>query len=529
MKQLILCIAFLGMTMAGNAQQSSSPVLPLPERIEYKEGTYTVPQKISIYEEGAVKTARYAVAELKKQFGITAKIVKSKETADWIVRNTALEPESEHYQLLVTSSGVTINSSSEKGAFYGIQSLFQLMNAASSTNHSPIKLVEQAITDSPRFSWRSLLLDEARFFKGEKEVKRLLDVMAQLKMNVFHWHLTDDQGWRIEIKKYPKLTEVGSKRKDSQSGGFQSETYIGQPHEGYYTQAQIKDIVSYARERHIKVVPEIEMPGHASAAIAAYPWLGSSSERIEVPIRFGKLHPVYNVTDAKVRTFLQDVVGEVIDLFQTDVIHIGGDEVRFNQWEANSEIVAYKKAKGFASFMDIQIEFTNHMSRYIQEQGCSMMGWNEILGKNLHADDHISFEDPNQKVASNVIVQFWKGNLDEMKDAARNGYKLVNSYHAYTYLDYTYEAIPLEKTYHFNPIPEGLPKEYEKNIIGMGAQMWGEFIPTVDRMNEQLYPRVAALAEVAWSKKKEGFEDFLVRLQHVEKYWLTLGIHLTKN
>ena len=277
---------------------------------------------------------------------------------------------------------------------------------------------EMCIRD--RFSWRSFMLDEARFFKGEEEVCRLLDVMAQLKMNVFHWHLTDDQGWRIEIKKYPLLTKIGSKRRDSQSGGFNSEIYIGEPHEGFYTQEQIKRILAYAKERHIKVVPEIEMPGHASAAIASYPWLGSSDEKIEVPVRFGKLYSVYNVIDPQVQTFLKEVVSEVLDLFQCDVIHVGGDEVRFNQWEANPMMVSYKKEKGFTSFMDIQIEFTNFMSRFIQEHGCSMMGWNEILGKNLHKDDHIAFADPSQKIASNVVVQFWKGELDEMRKAAEN-------------------------------------------------------------------------------------------------------------
>lgn len=235
---------------------------------------------------------------------------------------------------------------------------------------------------------------------------------------------------------------------------------------------------------------------------------------------------MYNVIDPQVQTFLKEVVSEVLDLFQCDVIHVGGDEVRFNQWEANPMMVSYKKEKGFTSFMDIQIEFTNFMSRFIQEHGCSMMGWNEILGKNLHKDDHIAFADPSQKIASNVVVQFWKGELDEMRKAAENGYRLVNSFHAYTYLDYSYEDIPLHKAYEFDPIPKGLPQKYEKNIIGIGVQMWGEFIPTVERMNEQLYPRIAALAEVAWSNRKSDYDHFLSRLIGVKERWRSLGIQI---
>lgn len=521
MRQILLLFCFLPLIVCG--QTKVTPILPLPDHIEYKEGTFLFPKELRVYTEQAASTFRYMKAELEKRFDIRVKQTGQQENADCVLLNTRRNSQSEAYILTVKSTYIEMQADDETGLFYALQSLFQLMEAS---RERPVRLVAQRVKDMPRFSWRSFMLDEARFFKGEKEVLRLLDVMAQLKMNVFHWHLTDDQGWRIEIKKYPLLTKIGSKRKDSQSGGFNSKTYIGEPHEGFYTQEQIRRILAYAKERHIKVVPEIEMPGHASAAIASYPWLSSSDEKIEVPVYFGKLYSVYNVVDPKVKAFLKDVVSEVIDLFQCDVIHIGGDEVRFNQWEANPAVVAYKKEKGFASFMDIQIEFTNYMSRFIQERGCSMMGWNEILGKNLHKDDNIAFADPSQKIASNVVVQFWKGELDEMRKAAENGYRLVNSFHAYTYLDYSYEDIPLRKAYEFEPIPAGLPKEYEKNIIGIGAQMWGEFIPTVERMNEQLYPRIAALAEVAWSSRKEGYDNFLSRLDLVKDRWRSLGIHI---
>ncbi|WP_418211779.1 beta-N-acetylhexosaminidase [Bacteroides zhangwenhongii] len=521
MRQILLLLCFLPLILHGQA--NVTPILPLPDHVEYQEGTFLFSKELRVYAEQSTATFLYMKAELEKRFDIRILQTEQQENADCILLNTHRNSQSEAYILTIKSSYIKMQADTETGLFYALQSLIQLMDG---TRERPMRLAVQCIEDMPRFSWRSFMLDEARFFKGEEEVCRLLDVMAQLKMNVFHWHLTDDQGWRIEIKKYPLLTKIGSKRRDSQSGGFNSEIYIGEPHEGFYTQEQIKRILAYAKERHIKVVPEIEMPGHASAAIASYPWLGSSDEKIEVPVRFGKLYSVYNVIDPRVQTFLKEVVSEVIDLFQCDVIHIGGDEVRFNQWEANPMMVSYKKKKGFTSFMDIQIEFTNFMSRFIQECGCSMMGWNEILGKNLHKDDHIVFADPSQKIASNVVVQFWKGELDEMRKAAENGYRLVNSFYAYTYLDYSYEDIPLRKAYEFDPIPKGLPQKYEKNIIGIGAQMWGEFIPTVERMNEQLYPRIAALAEVAWSNRKSDYDHFLSRLIGVKERWRSLGIQI---
>lgn len=222
--------------------------------------------------------------------------------------------------------------------------------------------------------------------------------------------------------------------------------------------------------------------------------------------------------------FLQNIVAEAISLFNTDVIHIGGDEVRFNHWEGNPDIVRYKEKKGFSSYMDIQIEATNNMSRFIAGKKASMMGWNEILGKNLHADDKIAFSNPSQKIASNVIVHFWKGDLNEIRIAAQEGYRLVNSYHSYTYLDYSYQDVPLKKAYHFEPIPEGLPVELQKNIYGIGCQMWSEWIPLVSDMHRQIFPRIGAYAEVGWSCPEKNYDDFIRRLKMMNNLWTKRGI-----
>lgn len=506
---------------AASAQSHQNVVLPKPRKVEFTNG-YCQPLDqvtIRIKADKTPENASYLAEALVSRFGLVVGNKKKGNTLTIHLKNSGQKPGSEAYRLSVEPSGISISADDEKGVFYGIQSLIQIIQSAGG-GQVPCQLVE----DEPRFQWRAFMLDESRYFKGEKEVLRLLDVMAELKMNVFHWHLTDDQGWRYESKKYPLLTQVGSKRKDTQIGGWNSEKRSGEPHEGFYTQEQISRIVDYANARHIKVVPEIEMPGHASAAIAAYPWLGSSKEAVEVPVTFGKHYNTYNVTDPKVIKFLQDLVAEAISLFKTDVVHIGGDEVRFNHWEGNPDIVRYKEQKGFSSFMDIQIEATNNMSRFIAGKKASMMGWNEILGKNLHADDKISFSDPSQKLASNVIVHFWKGDVAEISNAAKAGYRLVNSYHAYTYLDYSYRDIPLEKAYLFEPIPEGLPLEFHDNIFGIGCQMWSEWIPLVSDMHRQIFPRIGAYAEVGWSTPEKNYDDFIRRLKTINGKWAERGI-----
>lgn len=235
MRQILLLLCFLPLVLHGQAK--ITPILPLPDHVEYQEGTFLFPKELRVYAEQATATFQYMKAELEKRFDIRVLQIRQQEKADCILLNTHRNSQSEAYILTIKSSYIKMQADTETGLFYALQSLIQLMDG---TRERPMRLAVQCIEDMPRFSWRSFMLDEARFFKGEEEVCRLLDVMAQLKMNVFHWHLTDDQGWRIEIKKYPLLTKIGSKRRDSQSGGFNSEIYIGEPHEGFYTQEQIK-------------------------------------------------------------------------------------------------------------------------------------------------------------------------------------------------------------------------------------------------------------------------------------------------
>lgn len=509
-------------------QQPKLNIIPLPSSICYEKGVHSM-SKGTLYiasEKGAESELTYLKQQMPNLFGIKVEATSNQQKASvFLSTDTKKVTTSEAYELHITPSVIRIVGNDNVGVFYGIQTLLQLIRNNQQNNLASLPCL--VIKDAPRFAWRAFMLDEARFFKGETVVKQLLDEMAALKMNVFHWHLTDDQGWRVESKKYPRLTEIGAKRKDSQSGGWKSPTTYGEPHEGFYTQEQIKDILQYAKERHIKIVPEIGMPGHASAAIAAYPCLGSTNDTIEVPVTFGKHFSVFNVTNPKVVEFLKEVVDEMLILFETDIIHIGGDEVRFTQWEENESITKYKKDKGFTSYMDLQIEFTNVMSKHIESKNSRMIGWNEILGNYQHQYDNIFFDDPSQKLASNVIVQFWVGKEDAIVEAAKQHYQIINSYSAYTYLDYDYETISLHKAYSFDPVSKNLPEEYHSNIIGLGCQMWGEWIPTVASMQEKIFPRLAAFAEIGWSHpSNKDYNSFLQRLNALIKRWKSSGIQV---
>ncbi|WP_339885917.1 beta-N-acetylhexosaminidase [Polaribacter vadi] len=440
----------------------------------------------------------------------------------------------EGYELTITEDKILICAKNTTGWFYGTQTLMQLCsyNADFSKYEKQLTLKEVTIKDTPNFKWRAFMLDEARYFKGMEQVKLLLDEMAFLKMNVFHWHLVDDQGWRIEIKKYPKLTEIGSKRKSTQIGPLQWESPIqsAEPHEGFYTQEEIKEIIKYAKDRHITIVPEIEMPGHSTAAIASYPWLGTSKKETEVPIKFGVGKDVFDVTNERTNQFLKDVLEEVMALFPSEVIHIGGDEVKYNHWKSSESVQKYMKEKNLATPADLQVYFTNNISKYLESKGRRMMGWNEIMGHNLHEYQDKNDTKTSQKLAEKSIVHFWKGDVKLAETAARNGYEIVNSLHNFTYLDYTYKNLPLSKVYSFDPIPEKLDEKYHDKIIGLGCQMWGEWIPTNGDMHYRVFPRIAAYAEIGWTaKKRKDFTFFKTALKNLQKRWTAKEIYFAPN
>ena len=430
----------------------------------------------------------------------------------------------EAYRLAVmspdTKKRVVATADTRQGLLYALQTLRQIAKPQA----GGVQIPGCVINDQPAFAWRAFMLDESRHFQGAETVKRLLDEVARLKMNTFHWHLVDDQGWRIEIKKYPLLTEVGSKRDFSHPDLTAKQWDSLNLGRKYYTQDEIRDIVAYAAARGIKVVPEIEMPGHASASILAYPWIGTSSAK-EGKAVGGDL---YNVTDPKVEAFLHDIMDEVIALFPSKIVHIGGDEANYAHWNGSQQVQDFMKANNLPTCSDLQVWAINRMSQYLSSKGCRMIGWNEITGDNIRGEAHVKASE-SEKLAAGTIVQFWDGDISLVNKAIAKGYEVVNSNRFFTYLDYPYEVTPLEKAYSFNPIPEGLEAKDQAKIMGSGCQMWGEFTPTLDRLYFQIFPRLAAYSECGWvPASQREYTNFRKRFAPIENIWKQKGFLKTQ-
>lgn len=439
----------------------------------------------------------------------------------------------EAYSIQSSPQKVILSAPHAKGIFYAGQSLIQMMpvifhdkKADKSSVQWTISETPFKIVDYPRFSWRALMMDEGRYFFGEKVIKQLIDQMALLKMNILHWHLTDDPGWRIEIKKYPRLTSVGSKRRESEIGTWNSGKSDGKPHGGFYTQKQIRNIVQYAARRNITIVPEIDMPGHMSAAAVAYPFLSLKTPR-EVPTQF-IINTALDPTSEKTYAFLSDVLDELVSLFPSKIIHIGGDEVRYaKQWKNVPEIEEFMKKNNLKSYADVQMYFTNRMSDIIAKKGRRMMGWNEIYGHDVNGDGGGK---AGGKLNPNAVIHFWKGNTELAKNAIRDGHEVINSLNKSTYLDYSYGSIPLQKAYDFEPVFPGLEEQYHSKVKGLGAQIWTEWIPDADRLHYQAFPRTCAFAETGWTPvDKKDFPDFKKRLKAYGERMDLMGIKYARN
>ena len=435
---LILVLIFYGCAEKNRTFSSSEvSIIPRPNELVLGEESFAFKDGLSVSVENQEQESggEFLVKLLKNTANINLVIKDSDEKASIIfTKLNGLQPEA--YELNITPKQIIVKANSPSGYFYGVQSIQQLMVEDYSTSKPKWLIPTASIKDAPKFGWRAFMLDEARYFQGEEFVKKILDQMALLKMNVFHWHLTDDAGWRMEIKKYPKLTEIGSYRIDSEIVTWESGKVQGKPHSGFYTQEQIKSIVAYAAARHITVVPEFEMPGHASAAIAAYTWLGTAGKDIDVPVTFGRHYDNYDVTKPEVFQFVKDVLTEMFELFPSKVIHIGGDEVGYKVWEESNHVQKHMKDNDLNTPADLQIAFTNDISKFIEKNGRRMMGWNEIMGINIHQgfEEKKDDKEAETELAKNVVVHFWKGNLELATEAAKKGYGIVNSLHSATIL-----------------------------------------------------------------------------------------------
>lgn len=533
-----LCFSLLAMGMAGTAL-SQQNIIPRPAQLTVEEGApFILDRHTAIYCDSPSPAFRQETEKLRsflnKGTRLSLSNYKQGKNVILIREDKSLAGKGEEaYKITARDGVIEIAAPDAKGIFYAGQSLAQMLpvdffKETGNKNGIVWKLAEKpfTMTDYPRFPWRAMHLDEVRHFWGMETVKQLIDQMALLKMNILHWHLTDDAGWRIEIKKYPKLTEIGSKREDTEIGTWHSGKSDGFPHQGFYTQDQIREIVQYAADRNITIVPEIEMPGHAGAAIFCYPELG-----IKIPDKIPTTFVVnyaFNPTSEKTYQFLSDVLDEVAALFPSKILHIGGDEVRYNdQWKGEPVIEEYMKKNNMKAFADVQLAFSNRMSRIVSQKGRRMMGWNEILGHDVNGDGGGT---ASSKLDKNAVIHFWKGSADLAKQAIKAGHDVINSTHSNTYLDYGYGSISLQKAYDFEPVFAGLEKEYEPHVKGLGCQMWTEWVADTDRLHYQLFPRVVAFAEVGWTdKERKDYPDFQKRLKSYARIMDEEGINYAKD
>ena len=516
MKHLLFALLLCAATFTA-AAAATPTIVPAPAAATFTGTEALLPREVSVYVGDGGLNQSYLLSVL-EEAGFTPRVVSERRRAAirFVVDRDVARDNVERYLLRLDAKGITATAGSTSGLLNALQTLRQVVAADDEGVRYPCGEVD----DAPRYHWRAYMLDESRHFHGMDLVKRLLDEMARLKMNVFHWHLVDDPGWRIEIHKYPLLTAVGSKRDFSHRDITPEEWDRLYPdRRSYYTQQEIAEVVRYAAARGIMIVPEIEMPGHASASIAAYPWLGSTSRREGRGV-WGDL---YQLADPRVEAFLHDVLDEVAALFPSRIIHIGGDEAGFAHWQNSDEVTAFMKEHDLPTCSDMQLWAINRMSAYLASKDIRMIGWNEITGDNIRNEAHVEAS-RSERLAEGVIVQFWDGDITLVNKAIDKGYDVVNSNRLYTYLDYPYEAIPLDKAYSFDPRPEGLSDEAASRILGSGCQMWGERTPTPERIWFQTLPRLAAYAECGWTQpERKDYDDFRRRVAPLQELWRAKG------
>ena len=435
----------------------------------------------------------------------------------------------EGYVLTTTPEGISINGQTVNGVFYGIQTLRKSIPAEA--KGATVLIPAGEIKDEPRFSYRGMHLDVGRHFFPKEFMKKYIDLLALHNMNTFHWHLTDDQGWRIEIKKYPKLTEIGSQRSRTVIGRNTQE-YDNTPYGGFFTQEEAKEIVKYAQERYITVIPEVDLPGHMLAALAAYPEMGCTGGPYEVCPRWGIFEDVLCIGNDQTMQFLEDVMNEIIEIFPSKYVHIGGDEAPRTRWEKCPKCQARIKAEGLKADKNhtaedrLQSYCMTRIEEFLNSKGRQIIGWDEIL---------------EGDVAPNATVMSWRGMEGGIK-AAQLGHDVIMTPTSFCYFDYYQTAdtkdeplgiggyVPIEKVYSLEPVPAVLTEEQSKHILGAQANLWTEYIHSSEHVEYMVLPRMAALAEVQWTQpEKKDFKDFTKRLARLMKFYQRDGFNYAKH
>lgn len=484
------------------------PIIPKPEKITLHAGIFALAPRSSISYSSAGKRA----AELLKQ--ITGFSLISEKGTIQIELDPDIQGD-EAYQLAINEHGIFISASTSAGLFYGTQTLRQLLPVRAEKDGitQTIELPHLHIEDRPRFQYRGFMLDVSRHFFTPTEIKRVLDLLALQKINRFHWNLTNDQGWRIEIKKYPRLTEIGSKRKATQVAGWilSKPVFDNIPYGGFYTQAEVREIVAYAKENFIEVIPEINSPGHAAAAMAAYPELSCDGAPSEVRSTFAFSKPLCVGKDFAFE-FLENVFTEIAGLFPYGYIHIGGDEVNKKEWKKCPHCQRRAVEQGLKNGHDLQTYYENRLAKSLKAQGVKPIAWNEAMHDDLDKD---------------IINQYWffinrKKSLAELQ----KGRKTIVSDATALYLDYSYKIMELIRTYNFEPQFPEVTDEQAVNILGVEGALWTEYVYSRNRMDWQMFPRLLAVSEIAWTPKHErNYQDFLMRLESFEQRLDALDVH----
>lgn len=509
------------------------PIIPQPVSMSRSEGFFTLDPTtgIELPEDAEWRRAvKCFQRKVNTAAGFSPELNVSGKKQYIVLKKDTKIVNPEGYTLEVGKKKIEIHASDAKGAFYAMQTLLQLLPE----NIESRKKVDQSwtipcciIRDEPRYSWRGMHLDVGRHFFTVDDVKRYLDLMAMYKFNRFHWHLTEDQGWRIEIKKYPRLTEVGAYRNGTIIGKQKGleEHYDGQRYGGYYTQDQVREIVQYASDLFITTVPEIEMPGHCLSALAAYPELGCENGPYETATKWGVFRSVFCPKPATFR-FLEDVLTEVTELFPGAYIHIGGDEVIKESWEESDFCQQLMKKEKLQSEMELQSFFIRHMGQFLKQKNKKMIGWDEILEGGLSDD---------------AIVMSWRGDRGGI-EAARMKHEVIMSPESHCYFNYYQAAdnskeplafgglITVRKVYNYDPTPEELLPDQTSYVIGAQGNLWSEYITNIDQLEYQAFPRALALSEVVWSPQEQRvWMEFKPRLKEQLRRLDVLGVNYAKH
>ncbi|AVI50523.1 beta-N-acetylhexosaminidase [Pukyongia salina] len=494
-------------------------IIPAPQSIQHQDGSFIITEETTFSSSEEFKYAnQFFQKYILNGTGISLKTIADPEKADIHFKTDTTLP-AEGYRLTVSNNGILLEGADKAGVFYGVQTIRQIlppdMETAMVREKSTAEIPAVTITDAPRFAYRGMHLDVARHFFPKEFIKEYISYLAMLKMNYFHWHLTEDQGWRIEIEQFPRLTTHAAFRDETLLGHYNDtpQKFDGQRYGGFYSKEDIKEIIAYAEAHHITIVPEIEMPGHAQAAISAYPELGCSGEQVPVATKWGVFENIY-CPNQKTFAFLKGVLTEVIELFPGEYIHIGGDEAPKTKWKQCAHCQKLIRDHGLKDEHELQSWFIKEIETFINSKGKSIIGWDEILEGGL---------------APNATVMSWRGTQGGI-EAAKSGHKVIMTPTSHAYFDY-YQSertteplaiggfLPLEKVYGFNPIPEELSPEEAKYVLGAQGNVWTEYMKTKQQVEYMIFPRMLAMSEVVWSGPTENFgEDFAHFVNRVESF-----------